>query len=124
MKIESTEEVLKKFDYSYHLKNDEIIIDMELSHKILVDFSNPQKVIITDKLIGYNFLTGIFKMSIKKAILFNIVIGFFLSLLISLENANLGVLFFIALMVWVLLWSFFYISKSETLKQILINWND
>jgi hypothetical protein len=124
MQLNKTEEFLKKFDYNYSRNNEELIVKMNFSHKIFINFSNPEKIIITDKLIGWNFLTGIINMNIKKAVLFNLFWGVILSFIIAFSDLKSGIFFFIALMIWVLLWFSFYISKSENLKQILIYWNN
>ncbi len=123
MKLEKTEDFLKKFDYNYQRDSEELIVKMDFSHMIFINFSNPEKIVITDKLIGWNFLTGLLNMSVRNAILVNLIGGFILSFIIAFFDLKTGIVLFIVLLIWVSLWSSFYISKSENLKQILIYWN-
>ena len=124
MKLEHTERLLKRFDYSYQRNNQLLVIKMDFSQRVAIDFSNTEKIVITDQLTGWNFLTGIFNMSIKNAILFNVIGGIVLSLIVAFYNLTLGIILFFGGMIWVSLWSTYYLSKSENLKHILINWND
>lgn len=119
MNIENTEGFLKKFDYKFQKQNQSLIIKMDYALTVLIDFSNPEKVLISDKLNTYNFLTGILQMSIKKAVLFNMVFTLLLSICIALINLNIGIIVFFGLTFW----GVFYVSKFENLKYILISSN-
>jgi hypothetical protein len=123
MNIKTTEDFLKKFDYKFQKQNQSLIIKMDYAHTVLIDFSNPKKILISDKLSTYNFLTGILKMSIKKAVLFNMVFTLLLSICLALINLNIGIIVFFGLTLWGILWSIFYVSKFENLKYILISSN-
>jgi hypothetical protein len=123
MNIENTEGFLKKFDYKFQKQNQSLIIKMDYAHTVLIDFSNPKKILISDTLSTYNFLTGILKMSIKKAILFNMFFTLLLSICLALINLNIGIIVFFGLTLWGILWSIFYVSKFENLKYILISSN-
>jgi len=122
MKLETAEDFLKKFDYNYKRHDNVLIVEMDFSQKVLVDFSNPENIIMTNKLIGWNFLTGIIPSSIKNAILLNLIGGVFLSVIISLYDSKAGIFFFLGLLFWVLVWFTFYHSKFDKLKQFLIKW--
>ena len=128
MGIEKTEELLKKFDYEFQRKNSELIIKMDFSQRMIIDFSNSEKIKIKDKLVGWNFLTGFIEMSIKNATLYNFIgaiIVTFLFVYLDLEYSGLNLVFlFLAFIIWVLLWTIFYLVKAENLKQILISWNE
>lgn len=43
MEIDKTEELLKKFDYDFKRENNEFIIKMDFSQRIIIDFSAPKK---------------------------------------------------------------------------------
>jgi len=126
MEIDKTEALLKKF--GYQRKNNELIIKMAFAQRVIVEFSEPDKIVIKDKLVGWNFLTGLIEMSIKKAILYNFIgaiIITFLFMFLNLKYSGLNMVFlFLAFMVWVLLWTMFYLIKAENLKRILIQWNE
>lgn len=124
MNIGSTENFLKKFDYRYEKNENTLIIKMDFAHRVVIDFSNPDKIIIKDKLVAWNFLTGLFRMNIKKGILFNMVLGISISATIAFFDLSTGIMFFFGLMLWGLLWSILYVSKYESLRYILINWNN
>ena len=128
MGIDKTEELLKRFDYRFDRKNNELIIKMDFSQTMIIDFSNSEKIIIKDKLVGWNFLTGLIEMSIKDATLYNfigaMVITFlFFYLDLRYDGVNL-IFFFLAVIMWLLLWTIFYLVKAENLKRILISWNE
>ena len=128
MGIEKTEELLKRFDYRFEKKNNELIIKMDFSQRMIIDFSDAEKIIIKDKLVGWNFLTGLIEMSIKDATLYNfigaMVITFlFFYLDLRYDGVNL-IFFFLAAIMWLLLWTIFYLVKAENLKRILISWNE
>ena len=128
MGIEKTEQLLNKFDYEFEKKNNKIIVKSDFAQRIIIDFSDPEKVKITDRLIGWNFLTGLIEMSIKNATLYNFIgaiIMTFLFVYLDLEYGGLNlVFFFLAFIIWVLLWTIFYLVKAENLKRILTSWNE
>src|SRR5690554_1119955 len=127
MGIDKTEKLLKKFDYKFERKNNELIVKMDFSQRMIIDFSDSEKIKIKDKLVGWNFLTGLIEMSIKSAFLYNFICSMlfiFLAVYIDLEFDRMTlVYFYLAFMFWVLLWTMYYLVKAENLKQTLINWN-
>tara|TARA_B100000787_G_scaffold167979_1_gene155835 strand:- start:199 stop:573 length:375 start_codon:yes stop_codon:yes gene_type:complete len=124
MGIEKTEQLLNKFEK----KNNKIIVKLDFAQRIIIDFSDQKKIKITDRLVGWNFLTGLIEMSIKNATLYNFIgalIMTFLFVYLDLEYSGLNlVFFFLAFIIWVLLWTIFYLVKSENLKRILTSWNE
>ena len=128
MGIEKTEKLLNKFDYKFEKKDSTITIKLDFAQRIIVDFSNPEKIKITDRLVGWNFLTGLIEMSIKNATLYNFIgaiVMTFLFVYLDLEYGGLNLaLFFLGFIIWVLLWTIFYLVKSENVKQNLIRWNE
>ena len=44
-------------------------IGLKSAQRIIIDFSDPEKIKITDRLVGWNFLTGLIEMSLKIKIL-------------------------------------------------------
>lgn len=127
MGIDKTEELLKKFDYTFLRKNDKLIIKLDFSQRIIIDFTDPEKIKITDKLIGWNFLTGIIEMSIKNATLYTFVCTIIIALVFvyldQFEGLNLAAFFLVFVIFWVLFWFMYYLIKAENLKRILISWN-
>lgn len=67
-------------------------------------------------------------MSIKNATLYNFIgaiVITFLFVYLDLEFEGIGLIFFFfVFIVWVLLWTIFYLVKAENLKRILIGWNE
>jgi len=127
MQINKTEVLLKKFDYKFERKNNELIVKMDFSQRMIIDFSDSEKIKIKDKLVGWNFLTGLIEMSIKNAIIFNFLAPvFFIGLFTyTLGDDYLLVMIIAFLMIfWVLLWSNYYIIRAEHMKQTLRRWNE
>jgi hypothetical protein len=128
MGIDKTEELLKRFDYRYERKNNELIIKMDFSQIMIIDFSDSEKIKIKDKLVGWNFLTGLIEMSIKNATLYNFIAAMvitFLFVFLDYKSDKINLMFFfLAVIIWMLLWTIFYLVKAENLKRILISWNE
>ena len=126
--MEKTEELLNKFDYKFERKNSKLIIKLDFAQRIIIDFSNPEKIKITDRLVGWNFLTGLIEMSIRNAMLYNFIgaiVMTFLFVYLDLEYGGLNlVFFFLGFIIWVLLWTIFYLAKSDNIKQNIIRWNE
>ncbi|MDO6759953.1 hypothetical protein Q4566_07045 [Tamlana sp. 2_MG-2023] len=122
MNIENTEDFLNKFDYKFERKNQTITVIMDYRHQVFIDFKNPDKIVISDQLVTGNFITGMLKMSIKKAILLNVFCNILLSSVIALFDLKFGIGLFITLGVWTIYWSIKHISKYEKLRYILTNW--
>lgn len=127
MGIDRTEELLKKFDYTFLRKNEKLIIKLDFSQRITIDFTDPEKIKITDKLVGWNFLTGIIEMGIKNATLYTFVWTIFIALVFvyldQSEGLNLAAFFLVFVIFWVLFWFMYYLIKAENLKRILMSWN-
>jgi hypothetical protein len=128
MGIDKTEELLKRFDYRFERKNNELIIKMDFSQIMIIDFSDSEKIKIKDKLVEWNFLTGLIEMSIKNATLYNFIAAMvitFLFVFLDYKSDKINLMFFfLAVIIWLLLWTIFYLVKAENLKRILISWNE
>ena len=72
MEKEKVLNFLDKYDYSYSEKNNTIVVKLELSQQVKIELSS-NKIIIKDKLTGWNFLTGIIEMSLKNALIYNFI---------------------------------------------------
>ncbi|MBO9585660.1 MAG: hypothetical protein J7574_15955 [Flavobacterium sp.] len=74
-------DVLEKHNYNFEVKNGTIVVFLDFSQNVVIDFSNPSKIIILDHLENWNFLTGCIRMSLKNAFLYNFILliffGFF-----------------------------------------------
>lgn len=122
MELNKIVETLEKHNYKYELRNKTIIVTLEFSQNVMIDLSNPSKIIISDYLVNWNFLTGCIKMSLKNAILYNFILllffGFFCQYtqFTGYQLTNLLMTF----MGWVLLFSTFYLIKLESFKLQLI----
>ena len=127
MEIDKTEQLLNKFDYKFEKKNNQIIVKLDLAQRIIIDFSNPEKIKITDRLVGWNFLTGLIEMSIKNATIYNFIGALVLTIMfvyLDLEYDGINLIFFfLAFILWVILWTTFYLIKAENIKRTLMSWN-
>ncbi|BDU26906.1 hypothetical protein [Flavobacterium sp. GSB-24] len=114
--------ILEENNYKYDLKSEKIVVALDLSQEVIIDFSNPKKTIISDQLTNWNFLTGCFKISLKNAILYNFILllffGFFCQYakFINQDFTSL-LLIFIA---WILLFAVYYLIKLENFKLQLL----
>ena len=127
MGIEKTEQLLNKFDYKFEKKNDQIIVKLDLAQRIIIDFSNPEKIKITERLVGWNFLTGLIEMSIKNATIYNFIGALVLTIMfvyLDIESDGINLIFFfLTFILWAILWTTFYLIKAENIKRTLMSWN-
>ena len=126
MEKEKVLNFLNKYDYNYSEQNNTIFVKLELAQQVIIEFNDPNKIIIKDKLIGWNFLTGMIEMSLKKAFIYNFV-GTILFGILSIYSENkenglnlLGM--FLVFITWIILFSTYYIVKLESFKNQIINW--
>ena len=117
---------LDKYNYVYFEKNNAIFVKLELAQQIKIEFNESNKIIIQDKLISWNFLTGIMEISLKNALIYNfigtVVLGF---IFLYSENKYNGIKLlplFLIYITWIILFSGFYIVKLESFKNQIINW--
>ena len=128
-KIMSKEKVidnLERFDYSHSAHGDILKINLEYSLEVIIDFSEQDKIKIKDHLAGWNFLTGMIKMSIKSAMLYNFIGSLvatilFLYLDSQIEQINLMIIYLFVIS-WILSWTTFYVIKTESFKRQVIDW--
>ncbi len=126
MEKEKVLNFLNKYDYSYSEKNNVIFVKLELAQQVEIKFYEPDKIIIKDKLIGWNFLTGMIEMSLKNALIYNfvgtILFGFLCMYIENNENGLNVIPLFLVFIIWVILFSGYYIVKLESFKNQIINW--
>ena len=117
---------LNKYNFNYSEKNNSIFVKLELAQQIIIEFDEPNKIIMKDKLIGWNFLTGMIEMSLKNAFIYNFVGTILFGILcLYSENKESGmnlIGMFLVFTTWVILFSGFYNVKLESFKNQLINW--
>jgi hypothetical protein len=115
---------LERYGYNYLDRNGKIIVKLDYAQHICIDVTNPHKVIIQDKLVAWNFLTGSIQMSIKNAMLYNFAgVLLFTFILIYWENhSHVLIPLYIGFIAWVIIWTIFYHVKSENFKQLISHW--
>ena len=118
MELNKITEILEKNNYKYQINNQVIVVSLDLSQNVVIDLSNSSKIIISDYLNNWNFLTGCIKMSLKNAILYNFVLllffGFFCQYTEFIDYNFTSLL--LTLIAWILLFSIFYLIKLESFK--------
>ena len=126
MEKEKVLNFLNKYNYSYSEKNNSIIVKLELAQQVKIEFDEPNKIIIKDKLIGWNFLTGMIEMSLKNALIYNFVATILFAILCmyseNKENGLNVIALFLVFLTWIILFSGFYLVKLESFKNQIINW--
>ncbi|SCY25364.1 hypothetical protein SAMN02927916_1623 [Flavobacterium anhuiense] len=118
IELNKTVEMLEKFNYKYKLRNSTITVTLDFSQNVVIDLSNPSKIIIRDHLENWNFLTGCIKMSLKNAILYNFILLLFFGFLCQYLQftGNSLTNLFLTFMGWILLFSTYYLIKLEGFK--------
>jgi len=117
---------LEKYDYKYLVKQNEIIIKLEHSLEMKIDFSNQEKIVIKDKLTSWNFLTGVIEMNLKNTMVFNTIGFFIVTIMISFLDKSSDAFnfsfFFLFVIILVVIWTIFYLIKAENFKKTVIFW--
>ncbi len=116
---------LAKYNYNYCEKNNLIIVKLELSQQVTIQFDESNTITVKDKLVGWNFLTGMIEMSLKNAFIYNLIgTILFGSIITYFENKENGLnlnSLFLVFITWIILFSTFYIVKLENFKNRIIN---
>jgi len=117
---------LDKYDYKYSCRKNEIKVKLGHSLEINIELSNPKKIIIKDKLVSWNFLTGGIEMSLKSTMVFNTIGIIFIAIMFAIleiktkvPNVSIYLLFLIVLVV---IWTIYYMIKAENFKKMIITW--
>jgi hypothetical protein len=126
MEKEKTLIFLNQYGYKYFEKNNAIVVKLDFAQEVIIEFDEPNKIIIKDKLVAWNFLTGVLAMRLKSAFIYNFIGTFLCGILyLYLEKTgnsiNLMPLFLV-LMTWIALFTVFYLVKLESFKNQIINW--
>ncbi len=127
MNKEIIKQKLEKFDYEFYEKGNKLIVKLGFSLDMEVEFTDENKIEIKDKLKGWNFLTGMFEMSVRSSLILNTVFSLILALsflytnLIT-ENIYIGLItlfIFILGVFWILLWTTYFTIKAENFKRFI-----
>ena len=123
------EEIIKcltKFGYDYTVNSNSINIKLGLSQTAIINFLENDTIKITDKFIGWNFLTGLIPMSLKTAIIYNSIIIIlttyivFISFL-KVDNATPYLFLFTMLALFMIFFLIYYSIKLESFRIQLSN---
>lgn len=116
---------LSKYNFNFSEDSENITVHLDFAQKVNIDFSKSDKIKITDKLTGWNFLTGLISMSLKNAMIYNLIGGIIVGILfMRIEPKNSEINFisiYLAFILWVLLFSVYYLVKLESFKIQIMN---
>jgi hypothetical protein len=126
MEKEKALHFLNTYSYNYSEKNNVIVVNLEFSHQVIIEFKELNKIIIKDRLVSWNFLTGIISMSLKHSLIYNFVGTALLGFIhVYLEKTSNGINTTPVLLIitsWIILFTSFYLIKLESFKNQIINW--
>ena len=98
---------------------------MDFAQEVILDFSEPNKMKINDQLTGWNLLTGLIPMTLKHAIIYNFIVAVLVGILfVNIEDGNSGlnfIPFYLSMLLWILLFSGYYLVKLENFKTQIMN---
>ena len=119
---ERVKKSLEKYNFSFQEGNQEIRVKLDFNQQMIISFSE-SKIIISEKLVGWNFLTGALEMSLKNAMIYNFIATVMFSFLCLFQSSGFNFIsLFLGFITWVLMWTVFYLVKSESFKQQVIGW--
>lgn len=111
---------LKKYDFKYAVNSEKITVNLDFAQEVLLGLSEPNKMKINDQLIGWNLVTGLIPMTLKHAIIYNFIVAVLVGILfVNLKGDNSGlnfIPFYLSMLLWILLFSGYYLVKLENFK--------
>ena len=112
---------LDRLSYSYTVNEKSIDVKLGLSQEVSINFLENDTIKITDRLIGWNFLTGLIPMSLKTAIIYNsitIILTTYLVFFFFLKNNNTVSYFFLFIMLalFIIFFLIYYSIKLESFR--------
>ena len=122
------EHKLDKYGYKYGSNGNKITVKLGHSQMVDIDFTAEEKVIIKDRLTGWNFISGMIPMSLKGAMVYNTAGLIILAILLTYLNdqvskVNLTIIFVFGA-IWISMWTGYYVVKFENFKRQVIQWCD
>ncbi len=124
---------METYNYKYSKNEQFISIELEFNQMVFIEFQPNHQIKITEKLMSWNFLTGRFEMSFKKAIRINgivaaitpiaIIVTYYLELLDILFVLIFSGLFTITLF-YMLFFLISYHTQLENFKTRIMNLPD
>ena len=122
---EKIKQKLEQFGFNYSESPESVTVYLDYSLRILIRFYD-NKLVLEDKLTGWNFITGMIELSVKQSLLFNWVGMLFVTLLVWLADRQaIGfnfMPFFLFAIFWLLFWTGYYVIKSEMTKREIRSW--
>ncbi len=79
MNKEAFLEYLRNSKYKFNAHGDRIEVRIGFSQRAIVDFTHDGRPEITDRMIPWNFLTGLIPMKFKSAFVYNVIMCLFLT---------------------------------------------
>lgn len=121
--------LLQKLDlygYNYTESENKIVIKLDFSQEVSIDFSVPNKVAITDRLTGSNLLSGMVKIKLKYALIYTNVILLIFTIFFLWRPYSSKPFFLIGLIIvaaaFKLMCFLYYTIKLESMKSRICFW--
>lgn len=125
MEKEKVISYLNRFNYSYSEINGRVMVALGFGLMVEIDLSVEGKVLISDRLLGMNFLTFPFGMSIRSSMVFNSVSLLLLMVVfmffVEAYNPSYLLLILICGCAFMLLWLIYYLVKAESFRRQIIS---
>lgn len=133
MSKENLKNKLIKYQIKFLESEKSLNIRLGSCQEILVAFTSDNKISIADRFTSWNLISGIFKISLRNAMVLQSLSITFLWLLFAMTFAilkfEIGYFEFVTMALvgsWgsAIFWSTYYLIKLENFKKTLINWLD
>lgn len=125
MEKEKVISYLDRFNYSYSEINGRVMVALGFGLMVEIDLSVEGKVLISDRLLGMNFLTFPFGMSIRSSMVLNSVSLLLLMVVfmffVEAYNPSYLLLILICGCAFMLLWLIYYLVKAESFRRQIIS---
>ena len=123
---ETIKKQLNRFGYDHTDHGEILTVRLGFSLYGVIDLSDTEKIKVTERLTSWNPLTGIIETTLKGAMLYNtfgsLVIALLFIFLAGYVEAAILIIVFLTLMGYILLWTLFYLIKTESFRLQVRSW--
>ncbi|MCG6187376.1 MULTISPECIES: hypothetical protein [Maribellus] len=123
---------LNRYKINYKESGKSVVINLGLNQEIIILFLDNEKIKITDKLRGWNLLSGMLEVSLKKVMILQFIFVVITCALLFIIlyytgfdfNTMLNIITLVAIFNWgyVIYWTNYYHVKAENFKSMVMNW--
>ncbi len=119
--LNQVEGFLEKFNFNYKRIQNEIKVRLHFGLEFTIHSNKSNQIILKDRVVAWNFLTGIVEMTLKHALIysfFGLLVGSILTYFLNdVMPQKTIILCLVVVLIWMVFWFLYYLVVSEQFKQ-------